>query len=93
MSNLKKRPARKGASQATSGRVTSSRALQRKTRPEWQRPVGIVAVSVGIGVMAVNLLDRVGVDFAVLPGGHSPLYLLGGLILSGVGVWWLGLLD
>jgi hypothetical protein len=43
--------------------------------------------------MAVNLLDRVGLDFAVLPGGHSPLYLLGGLILAGVGVWWLGLLD
>ena len=93
MSRLKIKPGRKGGSRASSRQVTTSGASPGKSRPEWQRPVGIVAVSVGIGVVVANFLDRIGLDFAVLPGGHNTLYFLGGLILAGVGVWWLGLLD
>jgi len=93
MSRLKRKPGRKGGSRASSRQVTTSGASPGKSRPEWQRPVGIVAVSVGIGVVVANFLDRIGLDFAVLPGGHNTLYFLGGLTLAGVGVWWLGLLD
>jgi len=53
--------------------------------------VGWSLVGLGVAVIVVNEVDVV--DLELLPGGHSPAYLLLGLVVAVAGSWWLGLYD
>jgi hypothetical protein len=60
-------------------------------RPRWHRTVGWLLILVGAAIIVVNDIAWVGVE--VMPGGHSELYLLLGLLVAGFGSWWTGLFD
>ncbi len=60
-------------------------------RPAWHKVVGWSLVGLGVAVIVVNEVDVV--DLELLPGGHSPAYLLLGLVVAVAGSWWLGLYD
>jgi len=44
-------------------------------------------------VVIVVVNDLAYADIELMPGGHSELYLLLGLLVVGVGSWWTGLFD
>jgi hypothetical protein len=60
-------------------------------RPTWHKVVGWSLIGLGVAVIVVNEVDVV--DLELLPGGHSPAYLLLGLVVAVAGSWWLGLYD
>lgn len=47
----------------------------------------------GAVIAAVNDLMLMGDDLTLLPGGHSELYLLLGVVVAGLSTRWLGLFD
>jgi len=60
-------------------------------RPPWHRTVGWVLIALGVVIIVVN--DLAYADIELMPGGHSELYLLLGLVVAGFGSWWTGLFD
>ena len=60
-------------------------------RPPWHRAVGWSLIGIGVVIIVVN--DLAFADIELMPGGHSELYLLLGLLVAGVGSWWTGLFD
>lgn len=61
-------------------------------RPLWHRLVGWATLTLGVTVIVLNDLMRLA-DVRLLPGGHSELYLLAGLLIAGQSVWWFGWWD
>jgi hypothetical protein len=57
----------------------------------WHRVAGIVLIVVGVAMIALNFAEDE--NIGILPGGHSPLYLLGGLLIAGSSLWWFGAFD
>ena len=60
-------------------------------RPPWHRAVGWTLIAIGVAIAVLN--DLAWVDVELLPGGHTELYLLLGLLVAGFGSWWTGLFD
>lgn len=62
-----------------------------RRRPSWHRRIGWFQVVLGAVLVVLNYAQ----DFGpiLLPGGHSELYFLLGLVIAGTGTWWLGAFD
>jgi hypothetical protein len=60
-------------------------------RPTWHRAVGWTVIGIGVVIIVLNDVAWAGVN--LMPGGHSELYLLLGLLVAGFGSWWTGLFD
>ena len=76
---------------ARSGRYTPPADQSFRFRPAWHRVVGIAQLVVGIAIVAINYIDYA--DLRILPGGHSELYFLLGLVIAGGSIWWFGWFD
>ena len=71
--------------------VSKTAASEKKLYPpyrEWHRPLGWVLVVLGITIAVAN--DLALVDINVMPGGHSELYLILGVLVGGGGAYFLG---
>ncbi len=75
---------------ALTPRYTPPLVLKRH-RPGWHRWTGWAQVAVGIALVLLNYAQDFGPR--LLPGGHSELYFLLGLMTAGGGSWWLGVFD
>ena len=64
-----------------------------RLRPSWHRIIGWVGVGSGVLVIGLNDLMLMGDGLRLLPFGHSELYLMLGVIVSGSSSWFLGLFD
>ena len=62
-----------------------------RLRPGSHKVLGWGLVLVGVVLALVN--DYAWFGSAVLPGGHSELYLLLAVAIAGYGTWWLGIFD
>ena len=62
-----------------------------RIRPTWHKVVGAVFVFLGIVLIALNYGEDE--NIGVLPGGHSPLYMMAGLIIAASSLWWFGAFD
>jgi hypothetical protein len=60
-------------------------------RPAWHRTVGWALIVLGAASIVLNDIAWIGVK--VMPGGHSELWPLLGLLVAGFGAWWTGLFD
>lgn len=54
----------------------------------WHRPVGLGMLVTGILIAVVN--DLAFFDIEVMPGGHSELYLILGVLVAGTGAYFAG---
>jgi hypothetical protein len=61
-------------------------------RAPWHRAVGFAALIVGLGVVTANLMTEF-TETKLLPGGHSPLYLVAGVAIASYSMWWFGWFD
>jgi len=64
-----------------------------RIRPLPMRITGWAVFAVGILVSIVNISMDIIDNDELLPGGHSPAYLVGGLVMAGAGLWWTGVMD
>lgn len=62
-------------------------------RPDWHKAVGFVLLAIGISVVVLNDIVLLGAPVTLLPGGHSELYLILGVIIAGYSTWWFGWFD
>lgn len=91
----------KGSQTTTDGGGTSATGSARYTRPtpkfrvrpRWHRLLGWFGVALGVLIAAANDVMLMGVETALLPGGHSELYLFLALAVGGSFTWFLGLFD
>ena len=61
-------------------------------RPDWHKTVGMLILSFGIAIIVLNevmLLNSI----TLLPGGHSELYLVLGVVVAGYATRWFGWFD
>lgn len=72
---------------ATSGHGFTETVERYQRRLRRDRVVGISGLAVSLLVLVVNLVMRLGADLPLLPGGHSPLYFLAGMIGAGWSAW------
>ena len=72
-----------------SGRYTPP-ARQLRSRPGWHRIAGVAQLILGVSAVVVNYLDAA---VHLLPGGHSELYFVLGLVIAGAASWWFGWFD
>lgn len=61
-------------------------------RPPWHRAAGFVFLPLGLAIIILNIVTEF-TALELLPGGHSPLYLILGITVSGSSLWWFGWLD
>lgn len=61
-------------------------------RPGWHKVIG-TALLVGALVVVVLNESMLAGGQHLLPGGHNPLYLIGGIVLAGYSTWWFGWFD
>lgn len=78
--------------QAPTAWVPPPRKRKLRYRPPWHRGVGLALVIGGLVLVAVNVVTEFTARH-LLPGGHSPLYLLLGLAVAASSLWWFGWLD
>lgn len=64
-----------------------------RIRPLPMRVTGWAVLSLGLLIATANIAMDIVDNDELLPGGHSPAYLLGGLIMAAAGLWWTGVLD
>lgn len=64
-----------------------------RIRPTSHRIVGWALVVLGVAVAVVNDIQWASTRVAVLPGGHSELYLLLAVGVAAYGAVWLGVFD
>ena len=62
-----------------------------RVRPVGHKVVGSVFVLLGVVLIALNFAEDENVG--ILPGGHSPLYMLVGLMIASSSLWWFGAFD
>lgn len=72
-----------------SGRYTPP-LRQPRLRSGWHRFAGVAQLILGISFIVVNYLDAA---VHLLPGGHSELYFVLGLVVAGGSSWWFGWFD
>lgn len=63
-----------------------------RLRPGWHKTVGALFVALGLAVVILNDA-MLGISFTLLPGGHSELYLVLGIVIAGYGTRWFGWFD
>lgn len=63
-----------------------------RIRAGWHKIVGFGLILLGLVVIVLNDVGRSG-SAGLLPGGHSELYLILGLAISGYSMWWFGWFD
>ena len=61
-------------------------------RPGWHRTVGVLILILGLAVVILNDA-MLGNSITLLPGGHSELYLMLGVVVAGYSTWWFGWFD
>jgi hypothetical protein len=61
-------------------------------RSRVEKVAGALLITVGLVVVLTNYAEEI-IDRHLLPGGHSPLYLLLGVLLAAYGTWSTGVLD
>jgi hypothetical protein len=61
-------------------------------RPGWHKTVGALFVVLGLAVVILNDA-MLGNSVTLLPGGHSELYLVLGVMIAGYGTRWFGWFD
>lgn len=86
-----KRDERQPVTPAASSRYTPPIKSVR-LRPDWHKTVGILILISGITIVILNeimLLNSV----TLLPGGHSELYLVLGVVIAGYATRWFGWFD
>lgn len=76
---------------AASSRYTPSIKSVR-LRPGWHKAVGVGFIVFGVTVIVLNDVMRVA-DVTLLPGGHSELYLLLGIVIAAYSLKWFGWFD
>ena len=62
-------------------------------RPDWHKVVGFVFLVIGIAIAILNDIVLLGASATLLPGGHSELYLMLGVVIGGYSTWWFGWFD
>lgn len=62
------------------------------TRSKPSRIVGWSLFWLGLVAIVVNWIEEFS-ELAVLPGGHSVFYLMGGVVAGAVGLWFAGVMD
>ena len=62
------------------------------TRSVPNRIVGWTLFWLGLIVLALNWIEEFS-ELNVLPGGHSPFYLAGGILAAIIGLWRAGVMD
>lgn len=81
-----------GVSPPSSRRTSPRRVEDFRVRRRWEKVAAGVFITAGLAVVVLNY----GEDMSgphVLPGGHSPMYLLLGVLLIVYGAWCSGVLD
>lgn len=63
------------------------------TRSRASRIVGWSLFVLGLITLVVNWSEEFSEALTVLPGGHSPFYLVGGVVAMTVGAWRAGVFD
>ena len=63
-----------------------------RLRPGWHKTVGGLIVALGLAVVILNDA-MLGNSITLLPGGHSELYLVLGVVIAGYGTRWFGWFD
>ena len=63
-----------------------------RLRPGWHKTVGVLILIAGITVVVLNDA-MLGNSITLLPGGHSELYLMLGVLIAGYSTWWFGWFD
>ena len=86
------RPAQPETPPEASARYTPKKPTYR-LRPRWHRLAGWVGVVLGIAVIIANDAMLIAQNLSLLPGGHTEVYLLVGLLVGGSSTWFLGLFD
>ncbi|WP_454850193.1 hypothetical protein [Promicromonospora soli] len=64
-----------------------------RIRPGWHRVVGWLSLAAGLAIIALNDTMQLASGITLLPGGHSELYLLAGIAVTGTSLWWFGWMD
>lgn len=85
------RPERGPATPAASSRYTPPLKSVR-WRPGWHKSIGALVLIVGLIVVILNEV-MLGNSITLLPGGHSELYLVLGVVIAGYSTWWFGWFD
>lgn len=57
----------------------------------WHRIAGGASIGLGFLLIMVNFAEQE--DLGILPGGHSILYFMAGLVLAASSLWWFGAFD
>lgn len=48
---------------------------------------------IGIAIIILNDIVLLGASATLLPGGHTELYLILGVVIAGYSTWWFGWFD
>lgn len=62
-------------------------------RSGWHKTVGATILILGVAVAVLNDVMLLGASTTLLPGGHSELYLVLGIVIAGYSTWWFGWFD
>lgn len=79
-------PARRAGRSQASDRPTES-VEEFRARLRRDRVLGLSILGLALLVLALNLVMEFASDLQLLPGGHSELYFVGGLLVAGQGAW------
>lgn len=69
------------------------RVSRQHTRSRASRIVGWSLLVLCLITLVVNWIEEFSEALTVLPGGHSPFYLVGGVVAMAVGAWRAGVFD
>lgn len=64
-----------------------------RLRPDWHRNLGIGLLVLGIAIVVLNDAMLLGANATLLPGGHTELYLVLGLVVTLYSTRWFGWFD
>lgn len=62
-------------------------------RPDWHKVIGVGFLVIGIAIIILNDIVLLGASATLLPGGHTELYLILGVMIAGYSTWWFGWFD
>ncbi|MEU5645270.1 hypothetical protein [Streptomyces milbemycinicus] len=63
------------------------------TRSRTSRMVGWSLLVLGLLTLVVNWIEEFSDAVTLLPGGHSPFYLVGSILVVAIGAWRAGIFD
>ncbi|MEV6110590.1 hypothetical protein AB0M28_38710 [Streptomyces sp. NPDC051940] len=77
----------------TGARKSRTRIGRLHTRSVPSRAVGWSLFWLCVITLVANWIEEFTDAVTVLPGGHSPFYLVGGITGAGAGLWFAGVMD